>query len=350
MSKCSNVWRVVAVALLASLVLQASAQAHALFADHDPNRPVAEYLWLGFVHMAGGWDHLAFIAGVVLFAGSVRPAAKLISLFVAGHSLTLVLATLAGWQLNAAAVDVVIALSLVFVGVWGLRGARDSWLLGGLVFGFGLVHGLGLSTRLQDLALPEDGVLVRVVVFNVGVELGQLAALAAIFALGRLVVRRFELGERDARPAYLTLVAMGVLAAAVLSFPSAPTADPQAQARTCREQGTSPPRALAGGHPERFYFAPDEPARIEDLDHVVADGLVVVRYRPDLDAADHRTIERFVADTEPPYVVAAPDPDQDEPVRAVAASRTMVCSEVVRAELETFRDEWLAEAEQKRTG
>jgi len=350
MSKCSNVWRVVAVALLPSLVVPASAQAHALFADHDPNRPVAEYLWLGFVHMAGGWDHLAFIAGVVLFAGSVRPAAKLISLFVAGHSLTLVLATLAGWQLNAATVDVVIALSLVFVGVWGLRGARDSWLLGGLVFGFGLVHGLGLSTRLQDLALPEDGVLVRVVVFNVGVELGQLAALAAIFALGRLVVRRFELGERDARPAYLTLVAMGVLAAAVLSFPSAPTADPQAQARTCREQGASPPRALAGGHPERFYFAPDETARIEDLDHVVADGLVVVRYRPDLDAADHRTIERFVADTEPPYVVAAPDPDQDEPVRAVAAFRTMVCSEVVRAELETFRNEWLAEAEQKRTG
>src|SRR5688572_22995103 len=105
--------RVVPVALLLALVLPATASAHALFGSNDPDRPVIEYLTLGFAHMVGGWDHLLFITGVVLLAGNLKTAAKLVSLFVAGHSLTLLVATLAEWQLNATAVDVVIALSLV---------------------------------------------------------------------------------------------------------------------------------------------------------------------------------------------------------------------------------------------
>jgi len=138
------------------LLAPAAASAHALFGDQDPNRPLVDYLSLGFLHMVGGWDHLLFITGVVLLAGNVRSAAKLITLFVAGHSLTLLIATLAGWRLNATAVDVVIALSLVYVGVQGWRGRpTELRLTGAIVFGFGLVHGLGLSTRLQALRLPE---------------------------------------------------------------------------------------------------------------------------------------------------------------------------------------------------
>jgi len=210
------------------------------------------------------------------------------------------------------------------------------------------VHGLGLATRLQDLALPEDGVLVRVVLFNVGVELGQLAALGLIAGLGRLVARRAGLGPRDARPAYVALVGAGVLAAAVLSFPGAPS-DP-ADASACVRRDASPPRALAGDHPERFYFAPHQRASQENLDHVIADGLVVVRYRPDLAPGDHRAIERLVADTDPPYLIAAPDPEQREPVRAVAAFRTLSCDALHRSELERFRDEWLAQIEARRSG
>src|SRR5215213_5482832 len=137
---------VVGIVLGGALLAPGVASAHALFGDHDPNRPLLDYLQLGFGHMVGGWDHLLFIGGVVLLAGSLRTAAKLISLFVAGHSLTLLVATLAGWQLNAAAVDVVIALSLVFVGIWGVRGLPRSSLFAAGVFGVGLVHGLGLST------------------------------------------------------------------------------------------------------------------------------------------------------------------------------------------------------------
>src|SRR5829696_6033691 len=152
-------------------------------------RPVLEYVWIGFWHMVGGWDHLLFILGVVLLAGSWRSAAKLISLSSQGHSLTLLVATVAGWKLDPTLVDVLIALSLVYVGVQGLRGRPERlWVMGVIVFAFGLAHGLGLSTRLQDLGLPDDGVVVRVLLFNVGVELGQLSALGLIAGLGSVAV------------------------------------------------------------------------------------------------------------------------------------------------------------------
>jgi hydrogenase/urease accessory protein HupE len=175
MSMSSRVVRpALTFAVAASLLLPAAAAAHALFADHNPNRPVLEYVWIGFWHMVGGWDHLLFILGVVLIAGALKPAAKMISLFVLGHSLTLIVATVAGWKLNATVVDVVIALSLVYVGIQGLVGRPDDFrLMGAIVFAFGLVHGLGLSTRLQDLGLPESGVVIRVILFNVGVEVGS---------------------------------------------------------------------------------------------------------------------------------------------------------------------------------
>ena len=118
--------RALIFAIAIPLLVPAAGFAHALFADHNPNRPVLEYVWIGFWHMVGGWDHLLFILGVVLIAGAIKPAAKLISLFVLGHSLTLIVATVAGWQVDATVVDVVIALSLVYVGVQGLMGRPDE--------------------------------------------------------------------------------------------------------------------------------------------------------------------------------------------------------------------------------
>src|SRR5215210_3306611 len=124
MSKRAHIaTRLYALIVLALLAAPSSALAHGLDGNADPNRPVIDYLWLGFRHMLGGWDHLLFIAGVVLLAGGLRPAARLVSVFVAGHSLTLLTATLAGWQLDADMVDAVIALSLVYVGVVGMRRA-----------------------------------------------------------------------------------------------------------------------------------------------------------------------------------------------------------------------------------
>jgi hydrogenase/urease accessory protein HupE len=344
--------RLLTVALL-GLLAAPSALAHGLDGNADPNRPVIDYLWLGIRHMIGGWDHLLFIAGVVLLAGGLRTAAKLVSVFVAGHSLTLLIATLAGWQLNADRVDAVIALSLVYVGVLGIRRARgsagDLRLIAAGVFVFGLVHGLGLSTRPQHLGLPDDGLVGRILLFNLGVEIGQLTALAAIVGLGTLVARQLRNSADMRRYAFGALAVSGLLAAAVLSFPSEETrsnqqtvADTRGAASACTQRDSAMPRFAGGGHPAKRFFGPREQARDEDLVHVITDGLIAVRYHPELPAGDVRALKRFVNHPDSEFVVAAPDLNQTEPVHAVAAYRTLTCSTVDLEGLGTFRDKWLA--------
>ena len=220
-----------------------------------------EYVWIGFWHMVGGWDHLLFILGVVLIAGAIKPAAKLISLFVLGHSLTLIVATVAGWQVNATLVDVVIALSLVYVGVQGLMGRPKNFkLMGAIVFGFGLVHGLGLSTRLQDLGLPESGVVIRVILFNIGVEIGQLTALAVIVGLGTLAVRKLRVPRENAHFAYSGLIVAGILAALLMAFPIFGEDEPastqvastaEESSETCSVETATPPTRSAVSIPRR---------------------------------------------------------------------------------------------------
>lgn len=357
MTARTAIGRLAAAALAAPLIAPATAHAHALFGDYDPGRPLIEYGTLGFGHMVGGWDHLLFIVGVVLLAGNWRSAAKLVTLFVAGHSITLLVATVAGWKLDATLVDVIIALSLVYVGVQGIRGRPDSLrLFGAAVFGFGLLHGLGLSTRLQDLGLPESGVVVRVLLFNVGVEVGQLVALGVICGLGALLARSLSDRARAARYTLGAIAVSGLVAAVVISLPGgeersqSAAADPDAAAAdgarrlgACSQSDSQPPPFIGGGHPDKLFFGPDETAPVADLTHVIGDGFVIVRYRPDLPAAAIDRLEAFV--TEPAsseYVVGAPDPEQAEPVRAVVAQRTLTCTEVDMAGLQTFRDEWFA--------
>ena len=325
-----------ALASAALLSLPAVAFAHGLAGGYDPNRPVPEYIWLGFWHMVAGWDHLLFIAGIVLLSESFRTAAKLISLFVAGHSLTLLVATIAGWRLDPTLVDAVIALSLVYVGAQGVRGRPyDLRPVAAIVFGFGLVHGLGLSTRLQDLGLPDDGVVIRVVLFNVGVEVGQVIALGAMVALGTLVARRLHSPADARRPAFTMLAFGGVIATAVITFPSG---KPETIARgsSCTERPAQPPESLAGGHPPKRFYGPSEAAPARDLAHVVGDGIVVVRYRPDLHAREIEELRRFVTSGSR-YVIAAPDRRQRAPVRAIAATRSLTCTKVDRAGLAGFR-------------
>ncbi len=183
---------------------------------HSTGPGVGSFLISGMAHMLLGWDHLLFIAGVALVSARVKPAVKLLSLFALGHSTTLIMASLAGWQVNPVFVDVVIALSLVFVGVAGWRPPPFRWFALA-VFGFGLVHGLGLATRLQALDLPENGVLTRVIAFNVGVELAQLIALVYAISLWMLLLYRID-GSRLRRAAYAGLAVVGVIAAGTLTI------------------------------------------------------------------------------------------------------------------------------------
>jgi hypothetical protein len=147
----------------------------------------SQYVVLGAEHMLTGYDHLLFLFGVIFFLTNVRDVVKLVTAFTLGHSITLTAATFLGITANYYLIDAVIALSVVYKGFDNTDGFRryldvTAPRLVTAVFGFGLIHGFGLSTRLQQLPLGEPGgaMLGRIVAFNVGVEVGQVAALLGI--------------------------------------------------------------------------------------------------------------------------------------------------------------------------
>ena len=148
---------------------------------------VAAFAYLGAKHMVTGLDHLLFLVGVVFFLHRLRGVLLYVSLFTLGHSVTLLAGVLGGWQANAHLVDAVIGLSVVYKAFENIGGFRHTIGFAPdarvAVLAFGLCHGMGLATRVRELHLAEDGLLVNLASFNVGVELGQCAALAAVVGL-----------------------------------------------------------------------------------------------------------------------------------------------------------------------
>jgi hypothetical protein len=151
------------------------------------------FLALGVGHILSGPDHLAFVVGLLLLGGSWRALAAVISSFTLAHSLTLALSALRVLDAPARVVEPLIAASVVYVAVEGLRarsgGAPPTARRGAVAFAFGLVHGLGFADVLRELGLAPGRLATSLVAFNVGVELGQLAivavALPAVAALRR---------------------------------------------------------------------------------------------------------------------------------------------------------------------
>ncbi|MDT8385725.1 MAG: HupE/UreJ family protein [Gammaproteobacteria bacterium] len=146
------------------------------------------YMWLGATHMLSGYDHLAFVFGIIFFLTSFRDIAKYVTAFTLGHSVTLIYATFNAIQLNYFAIDAVIALSVCYIAFANIDGFRKylginppNMML--MIIGLGLIHGFGLSSRLQELPLSEDGLLLNIISFNVGIELGQVSALALMLLL-----------------------------------------------------------------------------------------------------------------------------------------------------------------------
>jgi len=156
----------------------------------------ALYVWLGAKHMVTGYDHLLFLVGVIFYLKSVRIIALFVSLFALGHSITLISGVWLGLDVNPYLVDAIIGLSVAYKGFDNLQGfdklfgdSPDERLA---VLIFGLFHGLGLATKLQDLGLAEDGLLANLISFNLGVELGQLVALVGMVLVLRLLPPRSE--------------------------------------------------------------------------------------------------------------------------------------------------------------
>ena len=147
--------------------------------------------------MVTGYDHLLFLAGVVFFLYRLKEIALYVTLFALGHSVTLLAGVWFEIPANVYLVDAIIGFSVIYKAFENLGGVKAlGWQpdLRAAVAGFGLFHGLGLATKLQALALSEEGLLGNLVAFNVGVEAGQLLALAFIVALMNLwrISARFQ--------------------------------------------------------------------------------------------------------------------------------------------------------------
>ena len=182
---------------LASLALLASGVATAAVAHNIGGTDAAfvaatrgpdpiPFLYLGAKHMVTGYDHLLFLVGVIFFLFRLRQIALYVSLFSLGHSITLLAGVFFNIKADPHLVDAVIGLSVAYKAVENLGGFRTLFGVQpdtrAAVFGFGLIHGFGLATKLQALDLHPDGLLANLVAFNVGVEIGQVLALSLILA------------------------------------------------------------------------------------------------------------------------------------------------------------------------
>jgi HupE/UreJ protein len=170
----------------------------AVFLQSLRGAAVGPLMYLGAKHMVTGYDHLAFLVGVVFFLYRLRDVVLYVSLFTLGHSITLLAGVLGGIHANPYIVDAIIGASVVYKAFDNIDGFRHIFGVEpdprAAVLLFGLCHGFGLATKLQDFTLAPSGLLVNIVSFNAGVEIGQ--ALALTFVVAALALLR-------TRPAFM---------------------------------------------------------------------------------------------------------------------------------------------------
>jgi hypothetical protein len=176
--------------VLALMACASSAFAHAVTAGDKgyiqevSGMKLIPFMYLGAKHMVTGYDHLLFLFGVVFFLYKMKHVAIYVSLFAIGHSTTMLAGVYFGWNVSSYLIDAIIGLSVVYKALDNL-GAYQRWFgvqpntkAATLIFGF--FHGLGLATKILDYDIAQDGLLPNLLAFNVGVELGQILALAMI--------------------------------------------------------------------------------------------------------------------------------------------------------------------------
>lgn len=156
----------------------------ATFLEGNQGAAIVSFLYLGAKHMVTGYDHILFLTGVIFFLYRLKDVALYVSLFTIGHSITLLAGVLGGLHVNSYVVDAIIGLSVVYKAFDNMGGFQR--FLGfqpntkAAVMIFGLFHGFGLATKLQEFNLAREGLVTNIVSFNVGVEIGQILALTAI--------------------------------------------------------------------------------------------------------------------------------------------------------------------------
>lgn len=180
-----------ALLLLGVLLLCAGAafahnvdKADQAFLANNTGLQIVPFMYLGAKHMVTGYDHLLFLVGVIFFLYRLKQVALYVTLFAIGHSVTLLSGVLGRIDVDPYLVDAIIGLSVVYKAFDNLNGFKTLFGVQPepriAVLVFGLVHGFGLATKMQDLQLAEEGLVANIVAFNVGVEIGQFLALGAI--------------------------------------------------------------------------------------------------------------------------------------------------------------------------
>ena len=173
----------------AVLVASGTAFAHgvtwrdAAFVQAIDGPAIGPFLYLGAKHMVTGYDHLAFLVGVIFFLYRLRDVLLYVSLFTVGHSLTLLTGVLGNIHANAYIIDAIIGVSVAYkafenMGGFDRLGLRPDTRAAVMIFG--LFHGFGLATKLQEFTLSQNGLVTNIVSFNVGVEIGQMLALTGV--------------------------------------------------------------------------------------------------------------------------------------------------------------------------
>ncbi len=145
---------------------------------------IIPYLYIGAKHMVTGYDHLLFLVGVIFFLNKRKDIFIYVSLFTIGHSLTLLTGVLSNIQVNAYLIDAIIGFSVVYKGFDNLGGFKQLFNIQPntkiAVLIFGLFHGFGLATKIQEFEIAENGLVANLVSFNLGVETGQVLALGVV--------------------------------------------------------------------------------------------------------------------------------------------------------------------------
>jgi len=178
-----------ALALL-SVLFASAALAHGVaegdlgFVEMTEGPQFFPFMYLGAKHMVTGYDHILFLTGIIFYLYRLRDVAVYVTLFALGHSITLISGALLGTQVNASLVDAGIGLSVAYKAMENL-GLIERWLPGApnpklAVLLFGLLHGLGLATKLQEFSLSPNGLLTNLIAFNAGVEVGQMLTLTLL--------------------------------------------------------------------------------------------------------------------------------------------------------------------------
>ncbi len=196
MAECHRSAALPAAGLL--LLFSSTALAHSI-GIHDADHVAASsgfrpmlFAYLGAKHMLTGLDHLLFLLAIIFVLRRLADVWRYATWFALGHSLTLVAGVMWSWPVNEHAVDAMIGLSIVYKALDNLHAFETliSWRPApqAMVALFGLIHGLGLAARMQGIALAPEGLLGNLLSFNLGVEVGQLLALALFLCVGSAVL------------------------------------------------------------------------------------------------------------------------------------------------------------------